>query len=441
MFDKLTARVRKKIFSRVVSPVIIKTKYERLMDILESIRPYTLFKVNLTSIFPRLSMPEFALTPVPVKIIDRFNMISAILPREIIFDLAEEHNVEKIFADEPMWALYQVVPDEGVYDFEYRNRKVQFTTTIWTKRLLGADKAHIKGYLGGDVLVSVTDTGASRSHEQTSRAEFKTTMPGFRDENGHGTWCVACVGGRKGYDEYLSFKTGKRIECEGMAPSCDLLAVKCLGYFIGMGMTSDIIEAIDISVDRGADIISMSLGGESKEKAVEDDPYFSVFEEVIKEDIIPVVAAGNEGPESNTVGSPGCLPNVLTVGAIDPITGDVAEFSSRGPTNWGTVKPDIVSYGVNVDSATDGVCDTAGDGTPSRYSPLSGTSMATPHVAGLLALMREALMKILGKKLSLDEVKTMVSQLGEEKNNNTGWGLLTWDKFETWMATQYGVSI
>jgi len=254
-------------------------------------------------------------------------------------------------------------------------------------------------------------------------------------------WCVSCVGGTKTIDEYLSTRSGRTVYCEGMAPRCRLLAVKCLGYYIGTGMTSDIIDAMDLSFSRGADIISMSLGGASEEATPEDDPFYPVLEELTKNNVIPVVAAGNEGPDESTLSSPGCLPQSLTVGAYDPVTGEIAEFSSRGPTRWNDTKPDVVAPGVNIDSASVGVCDTAGDGIPSRYSPISGTSMATPHIAGLVALMRQSLLQLTGKILTTEEIKMMMSQLGHSKDNTSGWGVLDWAKWEMWVETQYGIKL
>jgi len=271
--------------------------------------------------------------------------------------------------------------------------------------------------------------------------DFESTMKQYRDENGHGSWCTSCVGGLPALDEYLSQRAGRNVFCEGMAPECDLLAVKCLGYYIGMGSTSNIIDAMAMSVDRGASVISMSLGGTSMTETPQEEPYYSVVDEVVKSGAIPVLAAGNEGPGSNTIGAPGCLPQVLTVGAYDPIRGNIADFSSRGPTNWQDIKPDVVAPGVNVDSAIVGVLDTAGDGVPSRFSPISGTSMATPHVAGLVALMVECHGRVLGKKLTVEEIKRMMSELGLEKNNTVGWGAITWEIYEKWVSSQYGVEL
>jgi len=231
------------------------------------------------------------------------------------------------------------------------------------------------------------------------------------------------------------------VECEGVAPRCDLLAVKCLGYVIGMGSTSGIIDALDMSLVHGADVVSLSLGGPSEGMTADEDPYYTVMQKVVDEGVIPVVAAGNEGPGSKTVGSPGCMPSVLTVGAYDPITGKMADFSSRGPTNWGDVKPDVVAPGVSVNSAIVGVLDTSGDGMFSRYSNLSGTSMATPHVSGIVALFCEAHKKLLGQQLTVDEIKSMLNAFGMDKSNLYGWGNITWRMYERWLSSEHGIEL
>lgn len=381
-------------------------------------------------------------SPYPMKLLPRFRMLATTLPREVIFRLAEDPAVEMIYSDEPQWAFFATVPDEGVFKAPHRLlNEIVFTSTWWTKKLVGADVANEKGFYGRGITVSIADTGASRIHEQTRRVLFKTAMKQIRDENGHGSWCTACVGGVAAIDEYLSQRSGRRVLCEGMAPRCDLIAVKCLGFIIGMGATSNIIDAVDISIDGGADVISMSLGGPSEGIAPDEDPYFHVMEEVVVQGVIPVVAAGNSGPGSKTIGSPGAMPQVLTVGAYDPITGKMADFSSRGPTNWGGIKPDVVAPGVNVDSAIVGALDTSGDGMFSRYSPISGTSMATPHVAGLVALMSEAHRKLLGQMLTADEIKRMMAALGMEKSNLYGNGAITWGIYQKWLSTEFGLEL
>jgi len=444
--DKLTRLARLQVQSRIVSPVIIKTKPGKYVEVAELIRP---FVERLEGLFPRILLrvraPEIPpFTPYPMKVIPRFNMVASLLPREVIYSLAETRYVEKIYPDQIMRILqYPVVPAEGIFKAPHRVLKeITFTTTYWVKKAVGADVANRKGFTGRGVMACVIDTGSSRVHEQTRKVIFKTTIPPqHRDENGHGTWVASCIGGDRGVDEYLSRKSRARVICEGMAPDCGLLAVKSLGYIVGIGSTSNIIEGLDIAIEYGSEVVNMSLGGPYEVETPQEDPYYEVFEEVLKYNIIPVCAAGNSGPRSGTIETPGVMPNVLTVGAYNPITGKVASFSSRGPTRWNAVKPDIIMPGVNMDSATDGVCDTAGDGVPSRYSPLSGTSMATPTAAGLIVLMRQCHRDVLGKILTLDEIKTMMSELGHEKTNTDGWGCLTWRVYESWLSTQYGVEL
>ncbi|KKK46347.1 hypothetical protein LCGC14_3164020, partial [marine sediment metagenome] len=122
-----------------------------------------------------------------------------------------------------------------------------------------------------------------------------------------------------------------------------------------------------------------------------------------------------------------------------PFDGSIARFSSRGPTNFNTIKPDVIAPGVNILSGSVGLIDKS-DGTPDRYSAISGTSMATPHISGLVAHMSEAHRTLLGKELTLMEIKEMMTQLGIEKNNTIGWGIMDWPLYQRWLNTQYGVS-
>jgi len=437
--ERLTRLAEMRAHSRIASGFIVETEPGQVRALAADLSPIV---ETFQEIFPRiLERPAPPIGAYPAKVIPRFNMLACILPREVVFQLENFRSVRRVYSDEMMWATQlPTVPDTGVFTAPHKiTKEVTFTSTFWTKKLVGADVANSKGFNGRGINVAITDTGASRIHEQIRRVEFDTTTAQHRDENGHGTWCTSCIGGWKARDDYLSKRSGREVLCEGMAPECNLLAIKCLGWGVGCGSTSNIIEAVDLAISRGSDIISMSLGGTSETESPEDDPQYPVFENALEYGIIPVVAAGNSGPGENTVGSPGCLPQVLTIGAWDPVKGGMADFSSRGPTNWGDVKPDVICPGVNIDSAIVGVLDSAGDGVPSRYSPISGTSMATPHAAGLIALMRESFKKILGKTLTVEEIKLMMKELGTEKNNISGWGALTWSKWEQWLSTQYGV--
>jgi subtilisin family serine protease len=435
---------------RIVSSYIVLARpgmFEELVETARSFEP-TEF------ITRKMILPEFVREVFPfgslglgLRAFPRFRMIAGIFPREVVEDMAEWRCVERVFSDELMWIQqFPTVPPEGVYELKRRIRKgLTFTTTYWTKKLVGADVANSKGFRGRGITVAVIDSGARRTHEQIrGRVRCESTLKGqYIDDNGHGTWCMTCIGGRSSVDERMTRMVGKEVICEGMAPECDLISIKALGYVVGFGPTSAIVEAVHVALDLGADVISMSLGGPLQGSRPEDDPQFYVFEEVVKAGVIPVVAAGNEGPSEGTVCSPGVLPNTLGVGAYDPMTGEVAPFSSRGPTPWGDTGVDCVAPGVNIHSGCVAVCDFAGDHIESRYSPLSGTSMATPHASGLVALMREAIARR-APWMKWDFYRTidmLKKTATEPKSNDYGWGPITWQRFEEYCETELGIRI
>ncbi len=444
--DRLTKLAQKRAQSRIITPVIIKARKNYLAEAIEYAKQFELSRKVLERGFGIIEAltPEFiSFGSFPSKVFRNINMFSAILPREGIFDLADQSFVEKIYSDEQVWAFqYPTVPLDGIYSIRYFKKLKKFTSTWWTKKLIGADVANQKGFLGQGVLVSIVDTGAPHFHEQIMRCRIRTTIPFQRtDDNGHGSWCVSCVGGTLARDDIISQALGRDVYCEGMAPACDLLAVKSLGLVVGTGTTSWILDGIDISLDESANIISMSLGGNITSENPEDSPYYHAFEVCKERNCIPVVASGNSGPDKSSVNEPGNMPNCLTVGALDPITGEVAEFSSRGPTPDGRIKPDVVAPGKDINSACVNFLDYVGDNIPNRYSPLSGSSMATPHVSGILALMYQCHRELLGKTLTLNEIFAMMEATGDVKNNDVGWGMITWDKYENWIETQYNANI
>jgi len=448
MADKLTALAERRAHSRVAYGYIVRAKPGLLQELVETARQYELAGLVRRSVLEDLmgQIVPYGALGVGLKVFPRFRMVAGIFSREVVFDMAEWAAVERIYPDEPKWALQYTVPPEGVYETRRKVREpLVFTSTYWTKRLIGADVANEKGYRGEGMLVCVADTGARRTHEQIrGRVRFETTLRGqHMDGNGHGTWCATCIGGSRAIDDVASRMVGRTVLVEGMAPACDLVAVKCLGYAVGFGTDSSIIEAMHVALDYGADVINLSLGGPVEVERVEDDPYYWVFEEVRKTGAIPCVAAGNEGPEPGTVATPGWLPNVLTVGAWDPIEGRVADFSSRGPTPDGRPGVDCIAPGVNVDSGICGQLDLAADHVTNRYSPISGTSMATPHVAGLVALMKQAIRKVAPwVEWNLDRVLDMLEKTAPHPQDPAlGWGMITWQRFEEYCETELGVRI
>ncbi len=144
-----------------------------------------------------------------------------------------------------------------------------------------------------------------------------------------------------------------------------------------------------------------------------DDRYRLDLKALRTAGILPVFAAGNDGPGAGTVDSPGSYPEALAVGAVDADK-IVASFSGRGPSPWGEIKPELVAPGTNVHSAFPG----------GAYAEGTGTSMAAPHVAGLAALLLQA-----SPDLTPDQIEQLLMATAEPlgasaPNNATGRGLV-----------------
>ncbi|MFE7354783.1 S8 family serine peptidase [Streptomyces sp. NPDC057543] len=255
------------------------------------------------------------------------------------------------------------------------DRKVQATLDKSTKQI-GADLAWAAGYDGKGTKVAVLDTGADAEHPdlkgRIAASKNFTDSSTTDDRQGHGTHTISTVGGSGAASD------GKK---KGVAPGADLLAGKVLNDS-GFGAESWIIAGMQWAVDQKADVVSMSLG--SPEPTDCTDPMSVAAEELAQnKGTLFVIAAGNSGPTLNTVSSPGCAPSVLTVGAVDR-DDTTAQFSSRGPVIGShTLKPEISAPGVNISAAA------AGGRGIYAYQTMSGTSMATPHVAGAAAIVKQ----------------------------------------------------
>lgn len=428
---------------RIITPTIIRYESGKKMDVLSRVRDWAPTEFMGAGATGKLGeglinnlRAKFQGSVISLKDIGSFNMMGVGLTSRGIEELADDRNVKDMFLDKQMWALqYPTVPEEAIFS----NRRIDyFTSTKHTKRLMGCDRANQQGYGGEGILVSVPDTGGTRTHRSySSRFEYKSLMKDkgqIADKNAHGTWCVGCIGGKEIDDRTYS----PPVPTEGMAPGVDLLGIKVLGYVIGTGFTSDIIQSMEYSLEKGADVVSMSLGGPAPEEG-ERDPQCELISAISDNGVTFVVAGGNSGPDSGTIGSPGTCPKALTVGAYDPSTGEIADFSSRGPTPEGDIKPDVIAPGVNTHAPVHGMLGRTGDKRNQRFAPLSGTSMATPHTAGLVALMKQAKRDLVGKDMSTEEIKRMCKELGESKNNTRGWGFMKWSWFERWLSTEYGI--
>lgn len=251
---------------------------------------------------------------------------------------------------------------------------------------IGADKAWEAGYDGTGVKIAVLDTGVDKTHDdlKTQVVEEKnfSGSPDTVDRVGHGTH-VASIAAGTGAESGGKYK--------GVAPGAKVISGKVLNDE-GFGDDSAIIAGMEWAADEGADIINLSLGGS-------DSPGVDPMEEEVnrlsaEKGVLFAIAAGNDGEYgASTVGSPGSADAALTVGAVDK-DDKLASFSSIGPrVGDGAVKPDVTAPGVAITAAAaSGSLFDTDPGIPHPapgYLQLDGTSMATPHVAGAAAILKQ----------------------------------------------------
>lgn len=240
-----------------------------------------------------------------------------------------------------------------------------------------APEAWRAGYDGSHTKVAVLDTGVDAEHpdlvNRVAGSKNFTDSDSTDDHVGHGTHTASTVGGSGAASD------GRK---KGVAPGTSLLVGKVLNDQ-GYGLDSWIIAGMQWAVDQRADVVSMSLGNPSIGDC--GDPMAQATRQLAQNThTLFVVAAGNAGSGTETVSSPGCVPGVLTVGAVDR-DDTTAPFSSRGPVAvTHTLKPEIAAPGVEISAAG------AGGRGVYAYRTMSGTSMATPHVAGAAAVVRQA---------------------------------------------------
>jgi len=236
-----------------------------------------------------------------------------------------------------------------------------------------------EGLDGEGVRIAIVDTGLDVEHPDFqgrigSTADF--TGEGIADRHGHGTHCASIAAGSG------EASSGRY---RGAAPGASLFAAKVLRAD-GQGMMSDVMAGVEWAVGQGVQIVSLSLGGPGPCDGT--DALCETCEAAVEAGVTLCVAAGNEGPGPYTIGSPGCAPNVITIGACND-QDRIASFSSRGPTSDGRAKPDLVFPGVDIIAAR-AAGTSMGKIVDEHYTSASGTSMATPAAAGTCALILQA---------------------------------------------------
>ncbi len=320
------------------------------------------------------SLEQFSLLSTRVQKLEGINMAIATSDLENIAKLASSPGVKRVYLDQ--YALF--------IDADWESQSDSFfeIATFPSEARIGARDLLTMGYDGSGVTIAIVDTGIDKTHpdlddldnnpatndpkviKEASFVDFDNdgvndTSP--MDQHGHGTH-VAGIAAGNGL-------------LKGVAPQARLMNARVLDAF-GGAQFSWIMNGVNWAVTNGADVISMSLGGfPGSLEPLLDDAVNAAWEN----GVMVVIAAGNSGPIEGTVSSPGLASRAITVGASD-LYDAVTSFSSRGPSPNGIVDPDIVAPG-------DGILSTVLFG---QYMVASGTSMATPAVAGGLALLLQA---------------------------------------------------
>ncbi|MGH7388148.1 MAG: S8 family peptidase [Candidatus Rokuibacteriota bacterium] len=311
-----------------------------------------------------------------------------------------------------------------------RHQELQFTN-VWRnsrkRALLDRSAAVVQaltahagyGALGQGIHWAVLDTGVAPAHphfrpERTIAAQVDCTQPGaprrqpLTDADGHGTHVAGIIAGRSGRDD------GPR----GLAPKAKLHVYKVLDDS-GNGRDSWIIKALDdiARVNESArDLVihgvNLSLGGPFDEAvfACGFSPICRELRRLWRQGVVVCIAAGNEGhlviatadgeQKLNvdlSIGDPANLDEAIAVGSVhreSPHLYGISWFSSRGPTADGRSKPDVVAPGEKIRSCNAGF----EPGVPtSEYVPMSGTSMACPHVSGIVAAFLSVRREFIGR--------------------------------------------
>lgn len=333
------------------------------------------------------------------------NTINCYAQTDIIELLAERTDILSVDLDE----MRQLISPQPGTSSSRTDREI-----TWNVTKVQADDVWDLGYTGAGVTVAVLDTGVNYNHVDLNDHlwenpdypchgyDFINNDMDPMDDHGHGTHCAGTVAG----DGTAGSQTG-------MAPDATIMCLKILDN-TGNGNESASWAAVQFAVEQGADVMSMSFGWQHN-WGVNREGWRDAMNSALYAGVVASVAAGNEGnqlwyyPIPDNVRTPGDCPppwlhpdqtleggvsSVICVGATDS-NDNIANFSSRGPVTWqdvtnycdypynpgiGLIRPDISAPGVNIKSLSYSSNSGYLDGW-------DGTSMATPCVAGVIALM------------------------------------------------------
>lgn len=279
-----------------------------------------------------------------VKRLHLVNAVVALVPSDSVDNLAREKGVLDVESDAEVYALNQAPAQTSTQLLPWGVTRVN-ANLVWPV----SDASSVK--------VGVIDSGISLNHSDLA----SNIKGGFNainrrqsadDDNGHGTHVAGIIAA-----------VDNDIGVIGIAPKAQLYAVKVLDK-TGSGRISNVIEGVQWCMDNNMQVVNMSLGTSSYSKALHN-----AVKKAHESGLVMVAAAGNSGPGEDTIAYPAKFSEVIAVSAIDENSG-VTSWSSRGP------EIDVAAPGNSIYS-------TYANG---EYRVLSGTSMAAPHVTGVISL-------------------------------------------------------
>ncbi|OGC43592.1 hypothetical protein A2Y85_05625 [candidate division WOR-3 bacterium RBG_13_43_14] len=341
-----------------------------------------------------------------------FNGMTFSTTRDIIETVAARNDVDYVI-------------DDFVIQLEYnKGEEVAPLAPTWAITLISAHLCWNDGFTGSGVIVGNMDTGVEVTHSAFGGRwitggwyDAVNGQSAPYDDHGHGTHTMGSICGGDG--------NGSFDPDIGVAPGANFICAKCFDAG-GSGQATWIHNSFQWFAGQSAQVVGNSWGN-NNQTTLEFWADCANWRDL---GIVPVFSIGNAGSGSGTAGTPGNFPTVTGVGAVD--SGDnIASFSSRGPApnqspwtdtqywerpDWNRTKPDISAPGVNVNSAAPG----------GGYQTMSGTSMASPHVTGAVALLLEK-----NPILDYNTIYNILldnadhpSQGAPYPNNNYGWGRL-----------------
>ncbi|XP_077301788.1 membrane-bound transcription factor site-1 protease [Arctopsyche grandis] len=261
---------------------------------------------------------------------------------------------------------YSGQSEQETFNQNPSGRKLLRATPPQITSVLQANILWSLGITGKGVKVAVFDTGLAKSHPHFKKIKERTNWTNEKtldDGLGHGTFVAGVIASNE--------------ECLGFAPDADLHIFRVFTNN-QVSYTSWFLDAFNYAIMKKINVLNLSIGGPD----FMDQPFVDKVWELTANKVIMVSAIGNDGPLYGTLNNPADQMDVIGVGGIN-FDNQIAKFSSRGMTTWelpqgyGRVKPDIVTYGSSVrGSSMKGGC-----------RPLSGTSVASPVVAGAVALL------------------------------------------------------